>query len=92
MFNDAQMASGLVSVNLGDLGAASTTVGLVAALDAAKVGDRIIMISYGSGAGSDAVSLKIVSDRKPVPSFKDQLEKKEYIDYIQYVKLKGALK
>jgi len=29
---------------------------------------------------------------KPVPSFKDQLEKKEYIDYIQYVKLKGALK
>ncbi len=92
MFNDAQMASGLVSVNLGDLGAASTTVGLVAALDAAKVGDRIIMISYGSGAGSDAVSLKVVSDRKPVPSFKDQLEKKEYIDYIQYVKLKGALK
>jgi len=92
MFNDAQMASGLVSVNLGDLGAASTTVGLVAALDAAKVGDRIIVISYGSGAGSDAISLKVVSDRKPVPSFKTQLEKKEYIDYIQYVKLKGALK
>jgi len=92
MFNDAQMASGLVSVNLGDLGAASTTVGLAAALDAAKVGDRIIMISYGSGAGSDAVSLKVVSDRKPTPTFKDQLEKKDYIDYIQYVKLKGALK
>ncbi|MGD9963249.1 MAG: hydroxymethylglutaryl-CoA synthase [Thermoplasmata archaeon] len=92
MFNDAQMASGLVSVNMGDLGAASTTVGLAAALDASKVGDRIMVVSYGSGAGSDAISLRVVSDRKPVPSFKEQLEKKEYIDYIQYVKLKGALK
>lgn len=92
MFNDAQMASGLVSANLGDLGAASTAVGLVAALDAAKVGDRVMVVSYGSGAGSDAISLKVVSDRKPVPSYKEQLEKKEYIDYIQYVKLKGALK
>ncbi len=92
MFNDVQLASGLVSVNMGDLGAASTTVGLAAALDAAKVGDRIMVVSYGSGAGSDAISLKVVSDRKPVPGFKEQLEKKEYIDYIQYVKLKGALK
>lgn len=92
MFNDAQMASGLVSANLGDLGAASTAVGLAAALDAAKVGDRIMVVSYGSGAGSDAVSLKVVSDRKPSPTFKEQLEKKEYVDYIQYVKLKGALK
>lgn len=92
MFNDVQMASGLVSVNLGDLGAASTMVGLAAVLDAAKVGDRIMVVSYGSGAGSDAISLKVVSDRKPVPSFKEQLDRKEYIDYIQYVKLKGALK
>lgn len=92
MFKDTQMASGMVSVNLGDLGAASTTVGLAAALDAAKVGDRIMVVSYGSGAGSDAVSLKVVSDRKPTPSFNEQLERKEYIDYIQYVKLKGALK
>jgi len=92
MFNDVQMASGLVSANMGDLGAASTTVGLAAALDAAKTGDRIMVVSYGSGAGSDAVSLKVVSDRKPVHGFKEQLEKKEYIDYIQYVKLKGAFK
>jgi hydroxymethylglutaryl-CoA synthase len=92
MVSDTQMASGLVSSNLGDLGAASTTVGLAAALDAAKVGDRIMVISYGSGAGSDALSLRVVSDRKPAPTFKEQLEKKEYIDYIQYVKLKGALK
>lgn len=92
MFKDTQLASGLVSVNLGDLGAASTTMGLAAALDAAKVGDRIMVVSYGSGAGSDAISLKVVSDRKPAPTFREQLERKEYVDYIQYVKLKGALK
>jgi hydroxymethylglutaryl-CoA synthase len=61
-------------------------------LDAAKTGDRIMVVSYGSGAGSDAISLKVVSDRKPAHGFKEQLEKKEYIDYIQYVKLKGAFK
>ncbi len=92
MFNDAQMASGLISASLGDLGAASTPVGLAAALDSAKVGDRIMVVSYGSGAGSDAVSLRVVSDRKTSPGYKAQLEKKEYIDYIQYLKLKGALK
>lgn len=92
MFNESQLASGLVSTNMGDLGAASTAVGLAAALDAAKVGDRIMVVSYGSGAGSDAISLRVVSDRKPSPGFRQQLERKEYIDYIQYLKVKGALK
>lgn len=91
-FTDVQMAAGLVSSGLGDLGAASTMVGLAAALDAAKAGDRIMVVSYGSGASSDALSLRVVSDRRPGPSFKEQLERKEYIDYVQYVKLKGALK
>jgi hydroxymethylglutaryl-CoA synthase len=91
-FSDAQIAGGMVAPNAGDMGAASTAVGLVAALEASKVGDRIMVISYGSGAGSDALSFKVVSDRKAVPSLKEQLDRKEYIDYVQYVKLKGALK
>ena len=90
-FSEAQLSSALTANVLGDLGAASTLVSLAAALDNAKVGDKIMVISYGSGAGSDAISLKVVGDRKPVNGFKQEVERKEYIDYIKYLKLKGAI-
>jgi len=90
-FSEAQLSSALTANVLGDLGAASTLVSLAAALDNAKVGDKIMVISYGSGAGSDAISLKVVGDRKPANGFKQEVERKEYIDYIKYLKLKGAI-
>jgi hydroxymethylglutaryl-CoA synthase len=90
-FTDVQLASGLVSKSVGDLGAASVPVALAATLDAAKVGDRIMVISYGSGAGSDALSFRVVGDRKAVPRFQAEVDRKEYIDYVKYLKLKGAI-
>jgi len=90
-FTDVQLAAGLTSKVLGDLGAASTPVSLTATLDAAKVGDKILVISYGSGAGSDALSFKVVGDRKATVSYKTEADRKEYIDYIKYLKLKGAI-
>ena len=90
-FTESQLASGLVAKSLGDLGAASTPVALAATLDSAKAGDRIMVISYGSGAGSDALSFKVVSDRKATVSYQAESERKEYIDYIKYLKLKGAI-
>jgi hydroxymethylglutaryl-CoA synthase len=80
-----------VSKVLGDLGAASVPVALTAVLDAAKVGDRIMVISYGSGAGSDALSFKVVGERKAIPRFQAEVDKKEYIDYVKYLKIKGAI-
>ena len=91
-FTDAQLAAGLVSASLGDLGAASTPVGLAAALDAAKAGDRILAVSYGSGAGSDALSFRVVSDRKATVRVNAEVARKEYIEYVQYLKIKGAIR
>jgi len=91
-FQDPQLAAGMVSANLGDLGAASTPVGLAAALEASQVGDRILVVSYGSGAGSDALSFKVISDRKPAFTVSKETARKEYIDYVQYLKLKGAIR
>ena len=91
-FQDPQLAAGMVSVNLGDLGAASTPMGLAAALEASKAGDRILVVSYGSGAGSDALSFKVVSDRKPAFTVSKESARKDYIDYVQYLKLKGAIR
>jgi hydroxymethylglutaryl-CoA synthase len=90
-FTDAQLAAGLTSKVLGDLGAASTLVSLAATLDVAKVGDRILVISYGSGAGSDALSFKVVGERKSTIRFQAEADRKEYIDYIKYLKIKGAI-
>jgi len=90
-FTDAQLASSLVSKSLGDLGAASVPVALASALDASKVGDRIMVISYGSGAGSDAMSFKVVSDRRAPVKVQAEIDRKEYIDYVKYLKLKGAI-
>ncbi len=91
-FTDTHLASSSIAGELGDLGAASAPVGLAAALDAGKQGDRILVISYGSGAASDAMSFRMVGDRKAVPGFRFELDKKQYIDYVQYLKLKGAIK
>jgi hydroxymethylglutaryl-CoA synthase len=90
-FTDQQLAAGLTSKVLGDLGAASTPVSLAAALDVAKVDDKIMVISYGSGAGSDALSFKVVSDKKSTVHFQAEVDRKEYIDYVKYLKLKGAI-
>ena len=90
-FTEPQLAAGLVSKNLGDLGAASVPVGLAAALDLAKVGDKILVISYGSGAGADALSFKVVGERKAVPRFQAEVDRKEYIEYVKYLKIKGAI-
>ena len=66
-------------------------MGLAAVLDVAKVGDKIMVISYGSGAGSDALSFKVVSERKSPFKVQAELDHKEYIDYVKYLKLKGAI-
>lgn len=90
-FTDTQLTSGLVSRWLGDIGAASVPMGLASVLESAKVGDRIMVISYGSGAGSDALSFKVVGERRSSPTLRSELERKEYIDYVKYLKLKGAI-
>ncbi len=91
-FSDEQLAAGMVVGDMGDLGAASVPLSLAAAIDGASQGDRILAISYGSGAASDALSLKVVGERRAAPSMRDEIARKEYIDYVQYLKLKGAIR
>lgn len=86
-FSFEQLAPSLVVDNIGNPYSASSMVGLATVLDIAKPGEKIFMASYGSGAGSDAfvweVTEKVVSHQSSV---KQQIEKKTYVDYVQYLK------
>ncbi|MCC6801302.1 MAG: hydroxymethylglutaryl-CoA synthase, partial [Anaerolineae bacterium] len=74
----------------------SCMLGLTAILDIAKPGDRILMTSYGSGAGSDSFDLlvteRIDQIRDRAPKTRDYIARRTVVDYATYVRYRGLLK
>jgi len=95
-FTKEQITPSLAVKFIGNTYSASSMIGLAAVLDVAKPGDRILMVSYGSGAGSDAfiytVKDGIEERRKRTPSVQDYLDHKYYLDYSMYAKHRGKIK
>jgi len=95
-FSDKALGLGMIAAYTGDTGVASPLLSLAHVLDDAQGSERIVVASYG--AGSDAFSLLVqdgIVQRRAqspeVPTFKDYLEKKEYVDYVTYLKFKKYL-
>lgn len=91
-FNEDQIEPGFLVPAIGNTYAGSSLLGLAAILDVAEPNDRIFFTSYGSGAGSDAISLivksPITSSRNVGPRVHDYLaQKKEITDYGIYLRL-----
>jgi hydroxymethylglutaryl-CoA synthase len=95
-FKPEQYEKGLVVKRIGNCYSGSSPLGLCRVLDDAKPGDRILMTSYGSGAGSDSfcwmVTDKIEEARGKATLIENYIAKKENIDYGMYVRLRGKLK
>lgn len=95
-FRDEQMRTGLLADEIGNVYSGSCMIGLTAILDEAKPGDRILMISYGSGAGSDAFDLRVTERieqvRDRAPRTRDYIARRTVIDYATYTRYRGLLR
>jgi len=94
-FKTEQIQTGLLVPVIGNVYAGSAMVGLTAVLDVAQPGDRILLVSYGSGAGSDAFSLR-ATDRLPqcqgrALKTQDYIARRVEIDYATYARFRGKL-
>ena len=94
-FSEEQIKPGLLVPVIGNTYAGAAMIGLTATLDIARPGDRILVVSFGSGAGSDAFSLRVTdailerSGRAPRTS--DYIARRTPIDYATYVRYRGKL-
>ncbi|MBI5619772.1 hydroxymethylglutaryl-CoA synthase [Candidatus Gottesmanbacteria bacterium] len=93
-FTPAQLAQSLTVDSIGNPYSASSMLGLAAVLDIAKQGQKIFMVSYGSGAGSDAFLWETTAALRQTQNSKlktqnlvnQQIQKKTYVDYLGYLK------
>jgi len=94
-FKPEQLKPGLVVEMVGNTYSGCSPLGLAAVFDVAKPGERIIMTSYGSGAGSDSFVLTVQDgiERKRglARMVWEMIGKKKYIDYATYVKFREKL-
>lgn len=93
-FTSSQLVPSLTVDTIGNPYSASSMLGLSAVLDQAHPGDKIFMISYGSGAGSDAFAWEVTPEilhmqkqRKNMHiTVLDHIQDKTYVDYVGYLR------
>jgi len=94
-FSDEQIKPGLLVPVIGNTYAGAALIGLTAILDIAKPGDRILMVSYGSGAGSDAFDITVtdalLERRDKATKTQEYIARRTPIDYGMYVRYRRKL-
>jgi len=95
-FTAEQIEDGILVDRVGNLYSGSSILGFAKILDIAEPGERILLTSFGSGAGSDSFSVvveeQIKKMRGKAPSVEEFVNDRKYIDYAIYVKLRRQLK
>ncbi|HKM09323.1 MAG TPA: hydroxymethylglutaryl-CoA synthase [Candidatus Methanomethylophilaceae archaeon] len=95
-FTPEQIEHGLIAPYIGNTYSGAVPVGLAGVLDKAKPGDRILVVSYGSGAGSDAFDITVTDEienykRENAPTLEKVLEDTVFLDYALYTKFKNMI-
>jgi hydroxymethylglutaryl-CoA synthase len=97
-FKEEQFMPAIQMTKFGNTYSGASLVGLAAILDIAKPNDRILMTSYGSGAGSDAYLFRVTNQildkrrhQKITVKFQAENPFIEYVDYTTYRRLKQGM-
>lgn len=94
-FTMKQIETGLLNPVIGNTYSGSSPLGLAAVLDVAKPGNRILLCSFGSGAGSDAFMIetqeRLIERRKMGVPVRELIENCTRIDYGMYTKFREKL-
>lgn len=94
-FRPDQIETGLLAPLIGNTYAGSALLGLTAILDTAEPGQLILVVSFGSGAGSDAFCLRttdaLPSRQSLAPRTRDYIHRRTEIDYATYARFRGKL-
>ena len=94
-FTKEQIDPGLLVPVIGNTYAGAAIIGLTAVLDIAQPGERILMVSFGSGAGSDAFAITVTEEietrRNLAASTQDYINRRTEIDYATYSRMRGKL-
>ncbi|MBT7391364.1 hydroxymethylglutaryl-CoA synthase, partial [archaeon] len=93
-FNEEQLKYGLLVGEIGNTYSGASILGLANVLDNAKPGERILLTSYGSGAGSDSFDIvvtdEILNMQKNIMKGKklqNMIDDKKYVNYTEYRRL-----
>jgi len=94
-FKPEQFKDGLLTPVIGNTYAGAALIGLTAVLDVAEPGDRILVTSFGSGAGSDAFVLTaqpaLPERRRAALSTQAYIARRTEIDYATYTRFRGKI-
>jgi hydroxymethylglutaryl-CoA synthase len=94
-FSKEQIETGLLVPLIGNTYSGAAIIGLTAILDKAEPGQHILMVSFGSGAGSDAMILRVTESiferRGRAPATQDYIARRTEIDYATYARMRGKL-
>lgn len=95
-FSKEQIETGWLVPWMGNTYSGSSPTGLAAILDVANPGDRIFMVSFGSGAGSDGFIYQVTDEIKNIqdraPKVREMLnQQKIYLNYGEYSKYRHKI-
>jgi hydroxymethylglutaryl-CoA synthase len=94
-FSPEQIAPGLLVTVIGNTYSGAAIIGLTAILDIAEPGDRVLLTSFGSGAGSDAMDItvtdKIIPRRDLATKTQEYIARRTEIDYATYARYRGKI-
>lgn len=95
-FTDQQLRYGLVTPSIGNTYSGAALIGLANVLDHAGPGEKILMVGYGSGAGSDAFDLETTDELRTYErtyghSVEYFLDGGVEMSYAMYAKFRGKI-